>query len=362
MADKTGISWTRGDDGSPGSTWNPIRGCTPVSPGCKNCYAAKVAQRFSFPGGPFQGLVRINASGERTDEWNGEITYVEDHVLDPIRWRRPRRIFVNSVSDLFHHNVSDTVIDRIFAVMALAPHHTFQVLTKRPERMRDYMIQTCTEKGGLRIGQVAADLMREEGKSLSLHEQAKVSNQFEWKEQFHVWLGTSVENQQYANERIPLLLQTPAAVRFISAEPLLGPIDFGKIVMPDGDHLNTLYNDGENAGLDWVICGGESQRGSRPMDPRWARGLRDQCKAAGVPFFFKQWGDWTPNRPENYCRVTGKRYSHETFSWADDGTPYNSFNPPVGHFPSVMVYKVGAKKTGDFLDGVQHHEYPEVKA
>lgn len=359
MGDKTGISWTN-------STWNAIRGCTPVSPGCKNCYAAKVAKRFSGPGGSFEGLVRINAAGQRTDEWNGEITYVEDHLLDPIMWKRPRRIFVNSVSDLFHHNVSDTVIDRIFAVMALAPQHTFQVLTKRPERMRDYVTSRSHHPEEVGLYEAIVDLSVPK----------KVELDFKWFQWPlpNVWLGTSVENQKYADERIPLLLQTPAAVRFISAEPLLGPIDLAGWVKKSKDwkwfpiECKHGYDacpvcDGEPKNpLDWVIVGGESQRGSRPMDPRWAKSLRDQCKAAGVPFFFKQWGDWTPNKPESYCRVSGQRYSHETYSWADDGVPYNALNPPIDHFPSVMVYRVGAKKTGDLLDGVQYHEYPEVRA
>lgn len=356
MGEKTNISWTQGDDGSQGSTWNPIRGCTPVSPGCKNCYAAKVAKRFSFPGGPFQGLVRINAAGERTDEWNGEITYVEDHLLDPIRWKRPRRIFVNSVSDLFHHNVSDTVIDRIFAVMALAPQHTFQVLTKRPERMKEYFRNPSELRqrwfhelhsslnfpgdprravlGNPSRAAVAEGIMKG-WRSLVLP---------------NVWLGTSVENQKYADERIPLLLQTPAAVRFISAEPLLGPLCLADLQVDCGsiDALNGwIFCEGRNEPvqrerLDWVICGGESQRGSRPMDPQWARSLRDQCKSAGVPYFFKQWGDWWPNEQGNYrCSETLRQMASD-----EPGEEYSY---------------VGSKKAGDLLDGVQHHEYPEVR-
>jgi protein gp37 len=327
----TKIQWSE-------KVWNPIRGCTPVSPGCQNCYAAKVAKRFSFPGGPFQGLVRINAAGERTDEWNGEITYVEDHLLDPIRWKKPRRIFVNSVSDLFHHNVSDTVIDRIFAVMALAPQHTFQVLTKRPERMRDYLL---SRSKSIRYWEEEA---RNLGYTLKF-------DGFDGKEHStcrfplpHVWLGTSVENQKYADERIPYLLQTPAAVRFISAEPLLGHINLVKEY--DGVYPLTgvrPYHSEDEPKLDWVICGGESQRGSRPMNHQWARDIRDQCKAAGVAFFFKQWGDWWPNEQGNYAGPETLRQR----AYDEPGEEYSH---------------VGSKKAGDYLDGVQHHEYPEVRA
>ena len=132
MSAKTGIEWTD-------ATWNPVRGCSRVSEGCRNCYAEKVAYRFSGPGQPYEGLVRINAAGERKLEWNGQVQLVEKHLLDPLKWKEPRRIFVNSMSDLFHENIPDEWIDKIFAVMALSPQHTFQVLTKRPERMRKYL-------------------------------------------------------------------------------------------------------------------------------------------------------------------------------------------------------------------------------
>jgi protein gp37 len=345
MGDKTGISWTN-------ATWNAIRGCTPVSPGCQNCYAAKVAKRFSFQGGPFQGLVRINAAGERTDEWNGEITYVEDHLLDPIRWKKPRRIFVNSVSDLFHHNVSDTVIDRIFAVMALAPQHTFQVLTKRPERMRDYLSggQDREESIQREITEITLELSDKSHK----HVMDAIPGGWGGLPLKQVWLGTSVENQKYADERIPFLLQTPAAVRFISAEPLLGPITLKNILHYEerdvavwdaltGFRGHAGGGSNGNPKLDWVIVGGESQRGSRPMSPEWARSLRDQCKAAGVAFFFKQWGDWWPNEQGNY------RCSEYLRQVASDE-------------PGEDVSYVGSKRAGDLLDGVQHHEYPEVRA
>ena len=214
---KTKISWTQGDDGSPGMTWNPITGCSRVSEGCRNCYAERFAHRFSGKGQRYEGLTHI-ANGHPA--WTGKIDFNEEALLKPLRWKRPRRIFVNSMSDLFHENLDVNIIDKVFAVMALTPHHTYQVLTKRPERMLRYMTDVCTEDGGLRIGRAAAGLFHGMGlrdKTLSMAQQAAVSNQFEWKELHHVWLGTSVENQKTADERIPLLLQTPAAVRFVSA-------------------------------------------------------------------------------------------------------------------------------------------------
>jgi protein gp37 len=250
MGDRTGISWTD-------ATWNPIRGCSRVSQGCVHCYAETVAARFSKPGQAYEGLT------DKHGRWNGKILVVEKHMLDPIRWRRPRKIFVNSMSDLFHENLADDVIDRVFAVMARAPHHTFQILTKRPARMLEYS---------------RARLL---GFPLP-----------------NVWLGVSAEDQPTADERIPVLLETPAAVRFISAEPLLGPVDLYDYLHPScecelSDPMSAVYQHDEacpaGAGrLDWVIVGGESGPGHRAMDPAWAESIAAQCVSAGVPVFVKQ--------------------------------------------------------------------------
>jgi protein gp37 len=150
VADKTGIEWTD-------ATWNPIRGCAPVSAGCKNCYAADVARRFSGPGGAFEGLVRVNAAGERTNDWNGRVRFIEERLLDPIGWAAARRIFVNSVSDLFHEAVTDQQIDRIFAVMAMCPQHTFQVLTKRPRRMLAYFESAPYPNVQVRVADIVSE-------------------------------------------------------------------------------------------------------------------------------------------------------------------------------------------------------------
>ena len=282
MGDRTGIAWTD-------ATWNPIRGCTRVSEGCRNCYAESVAARFSGAGLPYEGLTRDG-------KWTGEVRVVERHFLDPLRWEKPRRIFVNSMSDLFHPNVTDETIDRVFAVMALAPQHTFQVLTKRPERMQAYLSRTRGEGNVLyRIVKAAQATAKPERGLL----RGEFAHDMGWPIR-NVWLGVSVEDQATADARVPLLLQTPAAVRFISYEPALGPVDFTRINM-DGRRLDALSAarfDGAGSlaaahpirGLDWIIVGGESGPRARPFDVAWARKTVADCKAAGVACFVKQLG------------------------------------------------------------------------
>ena len=216
MADNTGIEWTD-------ATWNPVTGCTKVSPGCAHCYAEAITLRFKR-GGPFlPGKTTIRLHPDRLDQ--------------PSKWRRPRRIFVNSMSDLFHEEVPFEFVDDIFEVIAANPRHTYQILTKRPERMLDYVEWT--------------------------HGQ-------EWPAQ--VWAGVSVENQYWADRRVPLLRQVPASIRFLSCEPLLKPLELDL----DGIH--------------WVIVGGESGPRARKMEEAWAADIQNQCERAKVAFFFKQWG------------------------------------------------------------------------
>lgn len=214
MAQLSSIEWTE-------STWNPVTGCTKISPGCKHCYAEQMAKR-------------LKAMGQRRYANGFRLTLQEDVVELPLKWKLPRIIFVNSMSDLFHRDVPVDFIRRCFDVMAAAPQHTFQILTKRPERA------------------------------------AQLAPRLPWPK--HVWMGTSVENADYAG-RIPILATIPAAIRFLSIEPLLGPIS--KLPL-DGIH--------------WVIVGGESGLGARPMREEWARDIRDQCASRHIPFFFKQWG------------------------------------------------------------------------
>lgn len=237
MGDTTAIEWTQ-------STWNPVTGCTKVSPGCDHCYAERVTERW-YGKGSFE---QVQLHPDRLDK--------------PLHWRKPRKVFVNSMSDLFHDAVPDEFIADVWHVMAQTPQHTYQVLTKRHARMRAWVAAWCSHPN--------------------------------WRMPLpNVWLGVSVEDQKWAGIRIPALLNTPAAVRFLSCEPLLGPIDlYGTTIAP----LQRLYDEpnGQTGRIDWVIVGGESGPGARPMDAAWAREIRDQCVNARVPFLFKQWGGRTP--------------------------------------------------------------------
>jgi protein gp37 len=301
MGDKSAIEWTD-------ATWNPVTGCSKVSPGCAHCYAETVALRFWPTQYPWitPDPVVVDGKAEPSERARPraftDVMCHEDRLDQPLRWKKPRKVFVNSMSDLFHESVPDAFIDRVFAVMALAPRHTFQVLTKRAERMRAYLAP-----GQYRDVKVA-DAAKLQSKAIipfalpseDIFDARRVARGEPWQINAwplpNVWLGVSVENQRFADERIPLLLQTPAAVRFISAEPLLGPVDLLRIPRA-GQHHD--YLTGEYTGalekrttsrLDWVIVGGESGAGARPMDLAWARSIVQQCQAAGVPVFVKQLG------------------------------------------------------------------------
>lgn len=319
MADQRngGIAWTD-------ETWNPVRGCSRVSDGCRNCYAETMAARFCGAGQPYEGTIN-----PETKRWNGTVRLVPEKLTVPLLWSRPRMVFVNSMSDLFHEDVPDEFIDQVFAVMALAQQHTFEVLTKRPERMLEYFQNIG---GTSRKDWVAMQMCRIKCSS--------AIQQFDWPLN-NVWLGVTVENQEAADERIPLLLQTPAAVRWVSIEPLLGPVDLsyafgtGKGSCPmhlAGVAPEGLRPKGEHH-LHWVVVGGESGTNARPLHPDWARSLRDQCYAAGVPFLFKQWGEFAPD--PDLMRANCKDWSAE-----------------------ACMVRVGKKAAGRLLDGVLHDEYP----
>jgi len=279
VSDNSHIEWTD-------ATWNPITGCTIVSAGCTNCYAMGLAGSRLKHHPSRAGLTR-ETGGRHV--WTGEVRLNEQWLDQPLRWRKPRMIFVCAHGDLFHESVPDAWIDRVFAVMALCPQHTFQVLTKRPERMRAWRAEN-------RITYIMAAAEAEIDR---LGWDSWPASTRAWEAHIdgfpNVWLGTSIEDQPTADARIPHLLATPAAVRFVSAEPLLGPVDLTNIA--DGwDALDDGADDGIPAEPipDWIIVGGESGPGARPMHPDWARSLRDQCSGAGVAFFFKQWGGWAP--------------------------------------------------------------------
>jgi protein gp37 len=361
MADRTKIEWTD-------ATWNPIRGCTRVSEGCRHCYAEVMAARFSDPGQWGHGLARrVALPGGGTDHrWTGKVELVDAALDLPLRWRSPRRIFVNSTSDLFHEKVPDAWIDRVFAVMALAPHHTFQVLSKRPERMREYLTQVDTPA-------------RWAGMALAVSARYVPPSPFIFtvgQPLPNVWLGTSIEDQATADERIPHLLATPAAVRFLSAEPLLGPVDL-QWAFPDirtacchrcGFRTNAVGgscpNDGSalrgDIGLDWVIVGGESGPGARPMHPDWARSLRDQCQAAGLPFFFKQWGEWAPDTGPFRASDPIMEGKVACAVWNGHGWDHhrNCYGPPTTTGDIEWMYRLGKKRAGRLLDGREWNEVP----
>lgn len=290
----TKIEWTN-------DTWNPVVGCSVTSPGCTNCYAMRMAARLEAMGQPiYQGLTKQTKAGA---VWTGKVEMSNwGQVIKPLSWKKPRRIFVNSMSDLFHEALPDEAIDTVFAVMALAPQHTFQVLTKRADRMRAYMRgldERHTLDGNMQLSPKAAILsaLVARGHNLTIEQ---ISAPAPWPLP-NVWLGVSVEDQTRADERIPYLLQTPAAVRFLSCEPLLGPVNLSRIPFPNG---LVECNGGQLPALDWVIVGGESGPGARIFDIQWARDIIEQCKAAGVACFVKQIGP-KPTMPHaNGCNVT----------------------------------------------------------
>ena len=287
------IEWTD-------ETWNPTTGCNKVSEGCKNCYA-EVQHRRMMAMHP-KKYKRPFLDGAFADEASLE---------NPLHFKKPTKFFVNSMSDLFHENISFTFIARVFRMMEDCPQHTFQVLTKRPERMLEFW------------------------NWFSKHALPPAEN---------VWLGVSCENQKAADERIPLLLQVPAAVRFLSCEPLFGEINIRKYFTM----LRTLH---------WVIAGGESGHHARPMHPDWARGLRDQCKAAGVPFFFKQWGEWSTEKI-----FAGKRKNISGTYLKSNGFRCGFKSLMDGNPDYIILYKSGKNNTGRLLDGREWNEFPETSS
>ncbi|MDI6834874.1 MAG: phage Gp37/Gp68 family protein, partial [Rhizobiaceae bacterium] len=413
MADGTKIEWTD-------ATWNPITGCSVVSPGCTNCYAMKLAGTRLKNHPSRMGLTKDTKAGP---VWTGEVRFNAEWLDQPLRWTKPRMIFVCAHGDLFAEGVPDEWIDQVFAVMALCPEHTFQVLTKRPERMREYLAewrQFRVAETALQVGRNLPDSYP--GWSLDQWKPSVIggcSQPAIWPLP-NVWLGVSVEDQRRAEERIPILLDTPAAIRWISAEPLLGPVDISrwtgtanvtckacrkpfwlheadpckhkeegagwtlacphcgkcrcKPVWTEADarcgvpmgppadwidrkigRFDTVHPTIEvKSLLDWVVVGGESGPGARPMHPDWARSLRDQCAIAGVPFLFKQWGEWAPRRAAEHADLVDARKSIIV-------------RPDGGVTSGLLAYgtnawlmdKAGKRRGGRLLDGVEHNGYPQ---
>jgi len=343
---KTKIEWAD-------RVWNPVTGCSKVSEGCRNCYAERLAKRFW---------------GER--EFT-EVQCHEERLGDPMKWKKPARIFVNSMSDLFHHDVPIGFIAGVWSSMLVADHHTFIVLTKRPKRMLDVVSKLY-------------------------------GDQFFYTQHLpNVWLGVSAEDQQTADERIPLLLETPAAKRVVSIEPALGPVDIGMskhwpsrwvrlswtvrsdlpfikpvaiaepgIYRAESNRHGALSVMTENIllgikpdefkclpKLDWVIMGGESGPNARAMHPDWAKSVRDQCQAAGVPFFFKQWGEWALKGAVEAKSHDFGVLTHEG-EWFAKTTGWNGRSEDPDTHEAYMV-NVGKKNAGRLLDGREWNEVPE---
>lgn len=298
---KTKIEWCD-------RTWNPVTGCTPVSEGCSNCYAARMSKRLAGRG------------GYPKEEPFRPATIHHDQLIKPMRMRQTALIFVCSMGDLFHDAVSDEIIARIIGMMR-ASNHVFILLTKRPARMKSFF-QSCRDSGD-HLGWITHN-----GNAPAAYggNGIIVGSPNSWPLP-NLWLGVTAETQARANERIPILLQTPAAVRFVSIEPMLGPMNLVPYLIPSS----------KLRGIEWVICGGETGPGARPLHPNWTRSLRDQCIEADVPYFFKGWGAWLP------------------MASADEAS----------HYPNSKIIDngirwvcVGKKRSGNTLDGQQWHQLP----
>lgn len=348
MADRSKIEWTD-------ASWNPVRArvlgdaearpgwhCVHVSEGCRNCYAESVNNRFGTK-------LPYTAPSSRQLE-----SFIDEKALSqPLRWKLPRKIFLGSMTDVFGDWVTDAMLDRIFAVMALANQHTYQVLTKRPERMR----QTIARIGkSIRILEEPANAL---GYTLIFEGIGLVG----WPLS-NVWLGVSVEDQATADARIPLLLETPAAKRFVSYEPALGSVDFSftpwppdRPRFPDTDDISDGRDalravDHSGSRIDWIIAGGESGPNARPTHPDWFRSVRNQCAAAGVAFFFKQWGEWAPR--DDWADLKSGRM--QAIEKDGSSTPYDQNPDDTG---GQRMARAGKRTAGALLDGREHREFPE---
>lgn len=315
MSNGTKIEWTD-------EVWNPVTGCTKAGPGsgCKNCYAEREWVRLSH--------------NPKTVYFGRKFTDVSCHperLNHPLRWTRPRMIFVNSMSDLFHEDVPYDFILDIFMVMAAASEHTFQVLTKRPERMRQFMCHITQNPMPNDVWEASLNRAGAFDDADGMHDfiLQQVKRGFP-----NVWLGVSIEDQDTANLRIPILLGTPAAIRWISAEPLLGSVTLNPWLLSEHGRRQI----GAQPGIGWVVVGGESGHKARPMHPDWVRNLRDQCEAAGVPFLFKQWGEWCPSeQPHMEAILSGTDAIYDR--------------------PDTMR-RVGKKTAGRLLDAKLWDNYP----
>lgn len=373
----TAIEWTH-IPGYKGESWNPIRAlrngkpgwhCEHVTEACRNCYAE--AQNRNTRNLAF-GTGLGYKPGHRADI---DIVLDEKTLLAPLRWKKPRAIFVCSMTDLFGEWVTGAMLDRIHAVMALCPQHIWIVLTKRPERQREYL---AFDDARQCVGWFAAPQIMTKhapkwrGESVHGQNRIRVASAGLFWPLPNVWRGVSVCDQDDANAFVPILLATPAAIRFVSYEPALGPVDFHDLVVEDNrpgeQHFSALECDTDIADcaaepwgtnvLDWIIAGGESGPNARPAHPDWFRSARDQCQAAGVPFFFKQWGEWAPGE------VAGPNERPiNAATWFNDEWIFQRVGkaqPDDHRDDEPDMFRVGKTRAGRTLDGVEHSEFPEM--
>jgi protein gp37 len=333
----TKIEWARNADGTQGKTWNPIVGCKEESPGCARCYALRMARRQVAMG--TRGYSEVVTG----DEWNGKSVLVESALEKPMHWRKPQTVFVCSMSDLFAESVREEWIDRVFAVMALTPQHTYILCTKRAKRMYEYVTNRMYTEGVDDLWQAIEDL----GGNVDISPPLP-----------NVIGMVTAENQEMADIRIPWLLRTPFVSRWVSGEPLLGPLDIQEVSTAGiGSAAGNKLSDC----LHGVIVGGESGPGARPMDPEWVRSVRDQCAEAGVAFNFKGWGEWMP---VDEIGFDWERESHKKLFVAFDAktqtwTEQSSYMAATCAGGEILM-RVGKQRAGRILDGRTHDDCPEV--
>jgi protein gp37 len=355
--------------GMDSKSWNPVIGCSRASEGCRNCYAAATVDRFARKDGTGAYAGLTERDGDGVPRFNGKIDFSEARLMEPLKWRKPAVVFVGDMADLFHPNVTDEMLDRIFAVMALRPDCLFLVLTKRPERMREYLVKQCKAHN---IADCAGNISGQ-----------RLSFKLDGFPLPNVWFGVTAESQVAADERVPHLLATPAVRRFVSAEPMLGAINITPYIGHNAHHCRCGWHKTELDGswfagkftchkcgdacstydaLDWVICGGESGPNARPMHPDWARSLRDQCAAAGAKFFFKPWGEWTPHTPVAGGDLGGDVRAGRVQIVHQTGQSDVEISIATGGRSTIpgsrYMARVGKKAAGRLLDGIEHNEVP----
>jgi len=326
--------------GYKGETWNPIIGCTKVSEGCQNCWAEIMANRLSGMPHTKENYSKVITDGK----WNGKTALCFNQLDKPLKWKKPRAIAVCLEGDLFHESVTNSQINTVFSIMSDCDQHIYILLTKRPDRI------------------------------VQFYDWKKRNHSISWQPKNNIWFGVTVENQEQANKRIPILLSIPAAKRFVSIEPMLGKVNLNNIAKYNSNGICICYyqvlepikncGDSNRPALDWVICGGESGSKARPMHPDWVRSLRNQCTAAEVPFFFKQWGEYKE----------GSEFSKTCFNAIvfNDGSYVQDYSTDLDvklksmtrekwntMHPAVMA-RVGRKNAGCELDGNTYHEFPKL--